>query len=568
MTSWNHNTALEAQLQATREHKSPYFQLPDAVRFKIMKYLLATHHHHDKPIRMNHPVFLCEVWPISRFGKRDVESASYFDSLQSVLSSVERYTSVCPAMRADVLATLFLTRRFHVVYSPHVRTETQPAATHYMDRYGPLMASITLEVDFTKLAGGWRPECVHFDALWGLKSVKARLEDFVQHQLTRHNTTIRDLRVLVRRYHGFRPTIPLESLRPNQKENHHHHRRHQTPTTSASPSPSPSPSPPSTTIQPPSPPTPPSTPPSTSTSTPTPQKPTPYTSTAHIAHTLAPLKSLGPLVSTLTLTGIPQSFAAELISALAGRPLSSISSRSSRSSRSSVGAVGSVSSVSLMAAGGDRRGREDNQRLRHVCYRVAAVEYPLLEGQRAVVSLRAGGGAVVGRGGVQGGMILEGEQIGEGIGEEIASKQGRIGFGEGGKKMGASGQGGGGKGVDVDVDSLEEGAGKKCSEVGAETGSKAVRRGGKGRTVRKLSRELGGLSLRAKTGRGREVVRVVDRSVDVETRKGKSSGRSPAQQGEEKVVEREKKRSRVGNVARSVARRMASGGRKGLFGQY
>ncbi|KAH6623209.1 hypothetical protein F5144DRAFT_453179, partial [Chaetomium tenue] len=274
-----------------------------------MKYLLASHDPQDKPIRMNHPVFLWEVWPVSKPRTPGVGSTDYFDSLQSVLSSVDNYTSVCSAMRADVLATLFLTRRFHVVYSPHVRKETQLAATHYMDRYGPLMASVTLEVDFTKLAGGWRPEAVHFDALRGLKGVKTLIEDFVQRQLTRRNTTIQDLRVLVRRYHGFRPTASApspDSPKPDQKDNNNHH-HHPTGT-----SPLPSSSPISTNQPPPQPhPSPPPTPTT---------KPTPYTDPAHIAHTLSPLKSLGPLVSTLTLTGVPHAFATELISALSGRP--------------------------------------------------------------------------------------------------------------------------------------------------------------------------------------------------------------------------------------------------------
>ncbi|KAK4032063.1 hypothetical protein C8A01DRAFT_20822, partial [Parachaetomium inaequale] len=198
---------------ALRQRKSQdancrYLQLPDTIRFKTMKYLLASHNPHDKPIRMNNPIYLWEAWPVNRLRTLKVWSTDYFDSLQNVLSSIDNYTSVCSTMRADVLVTLFLTRRFHVIYAPYVGTETQPAATHYMDRYGPLMASITLEVDFTKLAGSWKPEAVHLNALSGLKGVKSLLETFVQRQLTRRNTTIQDLRVLVRRYHGFRPAPP------------------------------------------------------------------------------------------------------------------------------------------------------------------------------------------------------------------------------------------------------------------------------------------------------------------------------------------------------------------------
>ncbi|KAK3292869.1 uncharacterized protein B0H64DRAFT_298904, partial [Chaetomium fimeti] len=297
------NTGPSSQLTTTPGENSAYFTLPDTVRFKVMKCLIANHDPHHKPIRMNSPVFLWEVWPVNKASEPNLESTDYFDSLQSVLSSVENYTSVCSAMRADVLATLFLTRRFHVVYSPYVTKGTQPAATSYMDQYGPLMASITLEVDFTKLAGSLRPEAVHLDTLKGLKGVKTLLEDFVQCQHTRHNTTIRDLRVLVRRYHGFRPTDPSDPPSPPGKENDHH-----TPTSTPPPRPPLAPLPISTNQPPPEP------HPSADTATPKTPQPTPYTSATHIAHTLSPLKSLGPLVSTLTLTGAPHSFATELLS--------------------------------------------------------------------------------------------------------------------------------------------------------------------------------------------------------------------------------------------------------------
>ncbi|KAH6847542.1 hypothetical protein B0I37DRAFT_431135 [Chaetomium sp. MPI-CAGE-AT-0009] len=348
-TSPSHNAEPNTELSAASETNNPYFQLPDTVRFNVMKYLLAAHAPHGKPIRMNNPVFLWEVWPVKKLSEPDVGSTDYFDSLQSVLSSVDNYTSVCSAMRADVLATLFLTRRFHVVYSPYVNRKTQPVATKYMDRYGPLMASITLEIDFTKLAGSWRPEAVHLDSLKGLKGVKTCLEDFVQCQHTRHNTAIRDLRVLIRRYHGFRPT-PLPANPPP----------------------------------------------------PAPQ-PIPYTSPSHIAHTLAPLNSLGPLVSTLTLTGAPYSCAADLLSALRGLPVP----------------VGWTSCTGEAEEDGGDEGDKGDRSARHVRYRVAAIEYPLLPGQKAVVGARDGGVVVV-EGGKEVDMGLwEGNEIGEEMGEEM-----------------------------------------------------------------------------------------------------------------------------------------------------
>jgi hypothetical protein len=181
-----------------------YFQLPDPVRLEIMRHILASHNPENKPIRMNNPVFLWEAWPVNRHRKPNVWSADYFDSLESVLSSLDSYTSVCAAMRADILAALFLVRRFHVVYSPFMGRESQPAATKYMDRYGPLMAAITLELDFTKLGGGRNPDAASLNPTAAVTQTKKLVEGFVQSQLPR-KAPIQDFRVLIRRYHGVRP---------------------------------------------------------------------------------------------------------------------------------------------------------------------------------------------------------------------------------------------------------------------------------------------------------------------------------------------------------------------------
>lgn len=200
-----------------------YFQLPDPVRFEIMRHVLASHNRQNKPIRMNNPVFLWEAWPVNRHRKPKVWSTDYFDSLESVLSSLDSYTSVCGAMRADILAALFLVRRFHVVYSPFVGKESQPAATKYMDRYGPLMASITLEVDFTKLGGGRNPDAASLNPTAALKRTTKLVEGFVQSQLPRR-TPIQDLRVLVRRYHGVRPAPEMPTQNGTQARNNQPHK--------------------------------------------------------------------------------------------------------------------------------------------------------------------------------------------------------------------------------------------------------------------------------------------------------------------------------------------------------
>jgi hypothetical protein len=327
--------------QSPQKANSAYLRLPDLIRFKSMKYLLASHNLHDKPIRMNAPVFLYEAWPVNRLRERKVWSTDYFDSLESILSCLEPYTSVCSAMRADVLTTLFLTSRFHVVYSPYVARELQPAATHYMDRYGPLMASITLEVDFTKLGGGWSTGAANFTPQAGLQRVQQLLERFVARQATRHGTGIKDLRILVRRYHGHRP--PPASPKPTK------HRRKKA-RKSAINTPSPS-----TTTQ------------LNSPGYEPKHKPTPYTPDALVSSTLTPLTFLGPLVETLTITGAPASFASELITSLCANSSSS-------------------SSKAHLSSDTD----QTDQLEQHITYRYPAREYPLLPGQTAVVDYGPG----------------------------------------------------------------------------------------------------------------------------------------------------------------------------------
>ncbi|KAK4154238.1 hypothetical protein C8A00DRAFT_32993 [Chaetomidium leptoderma] len=344
-------TSSRIQRKKLRNAKSPYFRLPDRIRFKIMKYVLANHNSDDKPIRMNNPVFLWQAWPVNRLTKPPVWSTDYFDSLESVLSSLDPYTSICSAMRADVLAALFLTRRFHVVYAPHMGRQTQPAATQYMDRYGPLMASITIEVDFTKLGGGVAQAASNFPALAGLNGIKSLIESFVQRQLSRRQTPIRDLRVLVRRYHGVRLlTNPRPSTSPL------HFRRRTLLTTSESISP--------TTHLPPK-------TPELITPNPTATLLSYYTPDNQITHLLAPLKSLGPLVNTLTITAAPERFITELAIALRG------------------------------AAAADDQTLRTAEMEQHVTFRLPAEAYPfpMLPGQRAVVDFgprqRGGVGVVV-----------------------------------------------------------------------------------------------------------------------------------------------------------------------------
>jgi hypothetical protein len=150
----------ESQMLASNnDTHSRFFRLPDAVRFRIWKEVLRDHDS-GKSVRLNNPGFLAAVWPVERIGGNRCQQpgtnwdnsgisraqkeenradrgqpAGYFDSLATVLDSVQPYMATSFGARIDVLATLMLTRRFHVVYSPFVSAQLQPAATLWLDKY-------------------------------------------------------------------------------------------------------------------------------------------------------------------------------------------------------------------------------------------------------------------------------------------------------------------------------------------------------------------------------------------------------------------------------------------------
>ncbi|KAK4159421.1 hypothetical protein QBC43DRAFT_361966, partial [Cladorrhinum sp. PSN259] len=198
------------------QHRQPskkrclYFLLPDSVRFKITKFVLSAHFSIDpskqKAIRLNSVSYLEPIWPVHNpRSKQKFWTCEYFDSLQSVLAPLCKYMNTCYDMRVDFLSALFLTRRFHVVFSPFVTERTQPAATLFLDAYGPLMKWITLEVDYTKLGGHWHRSALWMDQGSCLVRVKELVERFAERQGTRYGgVNIQSFALLVRRYYGFR----------------------------------------------------------------------------------------------------------------------------------------------------------------------------------------------------------------------------------------------------------------------------------------------------------------------------------------------------------------------------
>lgn len=154
------------------DHLNPLLRLPDRVRYMIAKYLVP-----DRadmmPIKLNNGMRLYQpVWP-----------AVYFDDLADVLRSVRDYTSVCWAMRADILVTILNTRRFHVVLSPFSTPTFDPLAYHWFGKYAGYIQHLTIELDFSKLGFAADPAAANLKPL--VTKMAPRMEEYAKAQRKR-----------------------------------------------------------------------------------------------------------------------------------------------------------------------------------------------------------------------------------------------------------------------------------------------------------------------------------------------------------------------------------------------
>ncbi|KAK3689575.1 hypothetical protein B0T22DRAFT_375227, partial [Podospora appendiculata] len=264
----------------SRKDNCGYTKLPDRVRFMITK-LVVESYDSGKAIRLNSPSFFDPIWPVNHAAEGEhYWSTDYFDSLKKVLTLLKGYTSICFAMRVDFMTTLLLTRRFHLILSPFVTENSQPAAVLWMDRFGPVMKWITLEIDMTKLGGHWNPSSAGLDKSKSLERVGKLVEKFAERQLTRHGgTTLQSLVILVRRYYGNRPVVETTddpSKRPS--------------TTSPNPN----------------------TPTNPPAMTPQAVKGVPYCADSHLS-ILDPIKKLQGMVDTLCIIGASKAYVSQLV---------------------------------------------------------------------------------------------------------------------------------------------------------------------------------------------------------------------------------------------------------------
>lgn len=212
-------------MPTSNEVSNPLCRLPDRIRYMICKYLVGGDDNDDdgKPIRLNTGTWLY----------KDVWAEGTFESLEAALGGLASYTRVCYTLRTDVLATLFNTRRFHVVVSPFPLAKLDPMSHVWFGRYGGYLQFLTIEVDFARLGMGKEPGAALLTFME--ERLESRLEAYGAAQKSRalyqkilldrdgffgdggrtakmaggaatsRATTVHDLTVIVRRYFGNRP---------------------------------------------------------------------------------------------------------------------------------------------------------------------------------------------------------------------------------------------------------------------------------------------------------------------------------------------------------------------------
>lgn len=169
----------------------PYFDLPNKIRFEVMRHLVADTDT-GRPILLNNKRQASPAWP-----------ADAFVSLGSVLRPLQATMWACPRLRAEVMVVLLLTRKFHVIFSPCVKERTQPLPTTWLFRYLHLMQDVSLEIDMTKLGFGHSWESTAMDA--SLKNIGGLIRKFTAEMLTRTSAnSMGRLTIHCRRYFGYR----------------------------------------------------------------------------------------------------------------------------------------------------------------------------------------------------------------------------------------------------------------------------------------------------------------------------------------------------------------------------
>ncbi|KAF7541119.1 hypothetical protein G7054_g804 [Neopestalotiopsis clavispora] len=169
--------------------------LPENVRRKIWGFVMAT-----DPAKPQKPIRIQSFDPFYK----GVWEAANFQSTRELFTPCSGAVKASASMRADCLAYLLTSYRFHLVFSPFVTQKICPQLFHWIDHYSHLMEYMTIEIDLSKLGFGASPEAQSLS--WGLRNILISMRRFVTVQSKKRVTPHDTLVIIARRYHGRRPT--------------------------------------------------------------------------------------------------------------------------------------------------------------------------------------------------------------------------------------------------------------------------------------------------------------------------------------------------------------------------
>ncbi|KAL7796806.1 hypothetical protein V8C37DRAFT_408274 [Trichoderma ceciliae] len=177
---------------------------PEHVRLLILRNLVASHEPlGSKPISLNRFCWDQDCWePLD------------FTPLHEVLTTFHPYSGVSFDFYASLFITVLSEYTFHVTFSAFIAPRLNPLATTWLNKYGPFMKSLIIEIDLSRLGLGPDPGAVNL--LPGIGQLQDLLFKFSMSQLERApEAPIETLILACRRFYGQRddiPDPPTESL--------------------------------------------------------------------------------------------------------------------------------------------------------------------------------------------------------------------------------------------------------------------------------------------------------------------------------------------------------------------
>ncbi|KAL7807474.1 hypothetical protein V8C44DRAFT_367405 [Trichoderma aethiopicum] len=182
-------------------------KLPEHIRRRILEHLVTSHKtpEESKPISLNAFTWNQDCW-----------EPSDFTPLSKVLATFRPYMSVSFEFYSTIFIALLSGYSFHVTFSPFIAPRLNPLATTWLNKYGPFMRSLIIEIDLSRLGLGPSPQAAHL--LPCTANLQRLLHAFSLSQLQRAaEAPLESLILACRRFHGQREDIPAPPSAPTVK---------------------------------------------------------------------------------------------------------------------------------------------------------------------------------------------------------------------------------------------------------------------------------------------------------------------------------------------------------------